>query len=61
LKKSEAKVIGSIFCKVKRRVGFCVFGVCLTKNEHPKGFGALEDCPNKKSAKLIAAAGFTLA
>jgi len=23
----------------------------IIKNEHPKGFGALEDCPNKIDAK----------
>jgi hypothetical protein len=27
-------------------VGLCVLSI--NKNEHPKGFGALEDCPNKK-------------
>jgi hypothetical protein len=27
-------------------VDWCVLSVY--KNEHPKGFGALEDCPNKK-------------
>lgn len=32
-------------------------GLLIIKNEHPKGFGALEDCPNKKNAKLLAAAG----
>jgi hypothetical protein len=34
---------------------------CFIKNEYPKGFGALEDCPNKTNAKLLAAAGFALA
>jgi hypothetical protein len=40
-------------------VGLCVLSI--NKNEHPKGFGALEDCPNKTNAKLLAAAGFALA
>jgi hypothetical protein len=44
----SGKYNGSIFYKVKRSDGFCVLGFCFIKNEHPKGFGALEDCPNKK-------------
>jgi hypothetical protein len=28
-----------------------VLAFCFIKNEHPKGFGALEDCPNKIDAK----------
>lgn len=26
---------------------------CFIKNEYPKGFGALEDCPNKINAKHL--------
>jgi hypothetical protein len=40
-------------------VGWCVLSI--NKNEHPKGFGALEDCPNKKNAKHLLKAGYTLA
>jgi hypothetical protein len=46
LEKIRSNGIGSIFCKVKRSDGIGAWGFCLTKNEHPKGFGALEDCPN---------------
>jgi hypothetical protein len=36
------------------------FGLFFNKNEHPKGFGALEDCPIKKLRSSLAAAGFIL-
>jgi hypothetical protein len=44
----KKKVYGSIFYKVKRSDGFCAVGFYFIKNEHPKGFGALEDSPINK-------------
>jgi hypothetical protein len=50
--------LNSIFCE---EALLCAVVLCgfFIKNEHPKGFGALEDCPNKLTVALprLAAAG----
>jgi len=45
---SKRKEVTARFLLIDKK-GFACRLVCLSinKNEHPKGFGALEDCPNK--------------